>query len=155
MYGIEVCYAKTPVDASERITGMRVDTVGQAKIGTGDACQTIPVGPSQRIAAVSWTHEWSAFGIITVDMKEDGKPDPTTATVAVLNYPLPGGAYGEIVHFPYDPVAHKQGIGAILPFDAENRKVVGLQRLPVPTKSFDTDGLDWILFDTHCASNQK
>ena len=84
-----------------------------------------------------------------------GKPDPATAAVHVYNYPLPGGAYGEITHFPYDPVAHKQGIGAILQFDAENRKVVGLQRLPVPTNNFDTDGLDWILFDTHCAANQK
>ena len=61
-------------------------------------------------------------------------PIQTSAKVQVVNYPLgPDGAYGEVVSFPYDPAVHAQGIGAILQFDAENRKVVGLQRLPVPT----------------------
>ena len=69
---------------------------GQEKIGTGNTCYTLPVTSTQRIAAVSWTGEWNAFGIVTVEMNgPDGKPNPSTAMVRTVNFPMgPGAAYG-------------------------------------------------------------
>ena len=75
---------------------MKVLATGQTKIGTGNTCYTLPVTSNQRVAAVSWTHQWSAFGLVTVDMTgPNGKPNPSTAMVHTVNFPLgPQGTFG-------------------------------------------------------------